>query len=258
MAQFFTDTTCFGPVSLGEGIDIFFAGGCSEEGEFFYGEQCGGSTIGPFLEMGLGVCTQPEEECNCNAYVSTKEGGCYTVGTPPGADEQFFMRVSEDVCVPKATMSPTNTCDVYTCDSDLQSAVMDIMNYVETMKSTNDDLLERVAALESKVEELEREPTEKPSAAPVVSPSKMPSASYYEVPSLNNYRCKYNTDERVFTKYGENFGHCIRLCRDDPDCQYAGFKGTSCIGAVGEPKCSSKPPQLQQQCQLQPPPCHPR
>jgi hypothetical protein len=112
---------------------------------------------------------------------------------------------------------------------------MDIMNYVETMKSTNDDLRERVAALESKVEELEREPTEKPSAAPVFSPSKMPTKSYYEVPSLNNYRCKYNTDDRVFTKYGENFGHCIRLCLDDPDCQYAGFKGTACIGCSAVP-----------------------
>ena len=101
MAQFFTDTTCVGPVSLGEGIDIYFAGGCSEDGEFFYGEQCGGSTFGPFAELGYGVCEQPEEVCNCNACVSTSEGGCFTVGTPPGASEQYFMKVNEAVCSPE-------------------------------------------------------------------------------------------------------------------------------------------------------------
>ena len=84
-------------------ITVYLAGGCDPEGTFFYGEQCGGSQFGPFdhlsdgTELGLGVCDQPDQLCNCNAYVSTQEAGCYNVGTPPGA-ERYFMRVNEAVC----------------------------------------------------------------------------------------------------------------------------------------------------------------
>ena len=98
MEQWFSDMTCvvepYGPYLIN------FAGGCSEEGEFFYGEQCGGSTFGPFTEFGFPPCDQPDETCSCNAYVKTSEAGCFTVGTPLGASQQFFLRVNDEVCTP--------------------------------------------------------------------------------------------------------------------------------------------------------------
>merc|ERR1719242_2597470 len=103
--DFFEESNCKGPVNLGEDLDIYFAGGCTEEGKFFYGEMCGGSTFGSFNELangiylGLDPCNQPEETCVCNAYVYTETAGCFNVGTPPdGSGNRWFMRVNDPVC----------------------------------------------------------------------------------------------------------------------------------------------------------------
>merc|ERR1719499_1832350 len=86
-AEFFGDTTCVGPVPLAI-YNIYFAGGCSDEGKFFYGELCGGSDFGPFsflsdgTELGLGNCAQPSTTCDCLGYINTAQGGCYNAATP--------------------------------------------------------------------------------------------------------------------------------------------------------------------------------
>ena len=121
MEDYFSDgNTCAGPLPVTETINIYLAGGCSAEGEFFYGEMCGGSEFGAFsflsdgTELGYGPCVQPDETCMCNAYVSTSEAGCFTVGTPLGAPEQYFMKVNDPVCAvpepePTDTAEPTDT-----------------------------------------------------------------------------------------------------------------------------------------------------
>jgi len=112
------------------------------------------------------------------------------------------------------------------------------MNHVDSLKSSNEALLSRVSALEqentslkSRVEELEREPTDSPSMDPVVSTTVNPT----EVSSLNNLKCAWSDTERVFTKYNENFGHCIRLCQNNSECKYVGVKGNTCIGCAVVP-----------------------
>merc|ERR1712178_612580 len=62
--------SCAGPTTIAPGIDVYVAGGCTDDGEMYYGEQCGGSTFGPFSQLtnadgtagaaiGYGVCAQP-------------------------------------------------------------------------------------------------------------------------------------------------------------------------------------------------------
>ena len=109
----FTDTTCNGPLPITEDIEVYIAGGCSADGTLFYGEQCGGSTFGPFkslsdgTSLNLGLCDQPDKTCECNAYVQTKEPGCFTVGSPPG-DEQYFLKVNDPVCTSSTIESQGN------------------------------------------------------------------------------------------------------------------------------------------------------
>jgi len=102
------------------------------------------------------------------------------------------------------------------------------MTHVESLKSTNEALLSRVSALESRIEELQSGPTDTPSMAPVDATSPKPTQQYYEAPSLKNLKCAWG--ERVFTKYNENFAHCIRSCRSRENCQYVGIIGTQCFG----------------------------
>ena len=105
MDSFFKEgNTCSGPINVTKDLTVYLAGGCSADGTFFYGEMCGGSNFGAFKELSdgtplnLGVCNQPETICECNAYVQTKTAGCFTVGTPLGAAEQYFMKVNDPVC----------------------------------------------------------------------------------------------------------------------------------------------------------------
>merc|ERR1719433_1056349 len=96
LASFFAQDTCVkAPLTAGDQtFTIAFVGGCSADGKFFYGEQCGGSTFGPFsalsdgTELGFGSCVQPDEDCTCNAYVQTDTAGCWNAGTPPGSAER--------------------------------------------------------------------------------------------------------------------------------------------------------------------------
>merc|ERR1719461_1308520 len=126
-SDWFAEKTCLDkPLATENGdIMITFTGGCSAEGEFFYGEQCGGSEFGPFKKfadaLGLDLpCEQPKEKCECNAYVYTKEAGCFNVGTPPGAKERYFMMVNDPVCVRKTVettdMPVKPTDDPKSCD----------------------------------------------------------------------------------------------------------------------------------------------
>merc|ERR1712156_1045164 len=78
-----------------------WAGGCSDDGTFFYGEKCGGSNFGPFQDTAYGSCTQPDEYCSCIGTVETKEAGCYTVATPT---------VSEDPTVQTAVFLKVDGC----------------------------------------------------------------------------------------------------------------------------------------------------
>ena len=104
MDALFTGKTCSGPVKVTDDLTVYVAGGCSLDGTFFYGEMCGGSNFGAFKELSdgtplnLGVCNQPDTICKCNAYVQTQTAGCFTVGTPLGAAEQYFMKVNDPVC----------------------------------------------------------------------------------------------------------------------------------------------------------------
>jgi hypothetical protein len=126
-SDWFAEKTCLEkPLATENGdIMITFTGGCSAEGKFFYGEQCGGSQFGPFKKfadaLGLDLpCEQPKEKCECNAYVYTEEAGCFNVGTPPGATERYFMMVNDPVCKRKtaettdAPVKPTE--DPKSCD----------------------------------------------------------------------------------------------------------------------------------------------
>merc|ERR1712032_738625 len=121
LTNLFAHTTCNGPWPLGEGIDIYFAGGCSADGTFFYGEQCGGSTFGPFSHLsnhtylGYGACEQPDMLCECNAYVETSEGGCWNIGTPPGSGARYFLQVNDPVCM--ATEEPMEMCEYIKADT---------------------------------------------------------------------------------------------------------------------------------------------
>ena len=111
MESFFTGNTCKGPLNLDE-ISVYLGGGCSSDGTFFYGEMCGGSNYGAFktlsdgTPLNLGVCDQPDNTCECNAYVQTKEPGCFTIGTPLNRAEQYFMKVNDPVCTQAAVQSP--------------------------------------------------------------------------------------------------------------------------------------------------------
>jgi len=113
--------SCAGPTTIAPGIDVYVAGGCTDDGEMYYGEQCGGSTFGPFSQLtnadgtagaaiGYGVCAQPAAKCNCNAVVKTKKAGCYNIGTPPcapGSDcSRYFLKVPKTVCKAPTTPAP--------------------------------------------------------------------------------------------------------------------------------------------------------
>merc|ERR1719336_545249 len=121
---FTSESTCFFLPQVNTGteiIDVYLAGGCSDDGDFFYGEQCGGSTYGPFsylsdgTYMGLGACEQPGETCTCNGYVNTRTAGCFNVAAFEGSNERYFMRVNDPVCAAPETAEPTETSDCTDC-----------------------------------------------------------------------------------------------------------------------------------------------
>merc|ERR1712046_552837 len=107
-SNFVNGTTCITPPIV-PGITIYIAGGCSDSGELYYGEQCGGSGDGPFSYLthsngtqgqylGAGACAQPAEQCKCNAYVKTSTSGCYNIATPPNFGVRYFLQVENPVC----------------------------------------------------------------------------------------------------------------------------------------------------------------
>jgi len=91
----------FDPVGDRSFIYGTWAGGCSDDGQFFYGEKCGGSDFGDWAEAAYGQCSQPEELCSCIGYVETFEAGCFSIATiipPPGpVQDAVFLQV--DGCI---------------------------------------------------------------------------------------------------------------------------------------------------------------
>ena len=58
-------------------------------------------------ELGLGVCPQPDGNCNCNAHVYTDVPGCYRIAAPPasltgGPQELYFLHVADVPCIDSA------------------------------------------------------------------------------------------------------------------------------------------------------------
>ena len=86
----------FDPVGDRSFIYGTWAGGCSDDGTFFYGEKCGGSDFGDWAEAAYGQCSQPEEYCHCIGTVETQTSGCFAIATiipPPGIQNAVFLQV---------------------------------------------------------------------------------------------------------------------------------------------------------------------
>jgi len=93
----------FDPVGDRSFIYGTWAGGCSDDGTFFYGEKCGGSDFGDWAEAAYGQCSQPEEYCHCIGTVETQAPGCFAIATiipPPGQQNAVFLQVDGCLLIP--------------------------------------------------------------------------------------------------------------------------------------------------------------
>eukprot|EP00492_Amphilonche_elongata_P002173 TRINITY_DN2458_c0_g1_i1.p1 TRINITY_DN2458_c0_g1~~TRINITY_DN2458_c0_g1_i1.p1 ORF type:complete len:247 (-),score=36.00 TRINITY_DN2458_c0_g1_i1:109-849(-) len=102
-----------------------WAGGCSNDGEFFYGEKCGGSDFGPFAESAYGACTQPEEYCSCIGTVETMTPGCFSIATiipPAELQEEGFVQnavfLQVDGCITSQPTEPNSMSMDYSMSKD--------------------------------------------------------------------------------------------------------------------------------------------
>jgi len=132
-------------------------------------------------------------------------------------------------------MAPTCTSNI--CEAALEPYATNEM--MDSLVGRVEDLESENTMLKSRIEELESTVMRVMAVVfpPSASPSMAPTQFYYDIPLLNDLRCEYGTDDRVFTNYnGQSVNWCARKCRNTEGCQYFAMSGSTCIGCANVPR----------------------